>query len=142
MNKWCHAEVNQTYLTCVFIKFIFGMTKVSGQVPHITTEYSEAIRNRTTLARGCLNVQKPKPQASEKIIYRNSLTVWCLQYNTQKDGGMAVTMAVLPPPSKKPITLPCQRGFIEGGKKEENTKPSTKLLKGEEWVTGRLGLRL
>ena len=23
INRWCHAEVNQTYPTCAFIKFIF-----------------------------------------------------------------------------------------------------------------------
>ena len=26
INKWCHAEVNQAYPTCAFIKFIFGVT--------------------------------------------------------------------------------------------------------------------
>ena len=26
INKWCHAEVNQTYTTCAFIKFIFRVT--------------------------------------------------------------------------------------------------------------------
>ena len=31
-------------------------------------------------------------------------------------GGKAVTFAMLPPPPTKPITLPLQRGFIEGEK--------------------------
>ena len=26
INKWLHAEVNQAYPTCAFIKFIFGVT--------------------------------------------------------------------------------------------------------------------
>ena len=26
INNWCHAEVNQTYPTCAFIKFIFRVT--------------------------------------------------------------------------------------------------------------------
>ena len=26
INKWCHAEVNRTYPTCAFIKFIFRAT--------------------------------------------------------------------------------------------------------------------
>ena len=42
------------------------VTKVPGQAPHITTEYSADIRYRTTLARVCLHIQKPKPQATIK----------------------------------------------------------------------------
>ena len=26
INKWCHAEVNETYHSCAFIKFIFRVT--------------------------------------------------------------------------------------------------------------------
>ena len=26
INKWCHADVNQAYPTCAFIKFILGVT--------------------------------------------------------------------------------------------------------------------
>ena len=26
MNKWCHAEVNQAYPKCAFIKFNFRVT--------------------------------------------------------------------------------------------------------------------
>ena len=26
INKWCHAEVNEAYPMCAFIKFIFGVT--------------------------------------------------------------------------------------------------------------------
>ena len=44
---------------------------------------------------------------------------------TNDDGGRAVVMAMLPPPPTKPITLPGQRGFSEGGKKEEYAKPRT-----------------
>ena len=44
---------------------------------------------------------------------------------TNDDGGRAVAMAMLPPPPTKPITLPSQRGFSEGGKKEEYAKPRT-----------------
>ena len=47
--------------------------------------------------------------------------MFAIQY-TSDDGGRAVAMAMLPPPPTKPITLPS--------------------LKGEEWVTGRSGLRL
>ena len=35
-------------------------------------------------------------------------------------------MTMLRPPPTKPITLPCQRGFSRGGKKEEYVKPRTK----------------
>ena len=41
------------------------------------------------------------------------------------DGGRAVAMAMLPPPPTKPITLPWQRCFSGGGKKEEYAKPRT-----------------
>ena len=44
------------------------VTKVPGQAPHITTEYSADIRYRTTRARVCLHIQKPKPEATIKMI--------------------------------------------------------------------------
>ena len=48
--------------------------------------------------------------------------MFTIQY-TDDDGGMAVTVAMLPPLPTKPITLPWQRGFSGGGKKEEYAKP-------------------
>ena len=42
------------------------VTKVRGQATHITTDYSADIRYRTTRARVCLHIQKPKPQATIK----------------------------------------------------------------------------
>ena len=39
---------------------------VSGQDSHITAECSADIRNRSSLARVRLHIQKPKPQASIK----------------------------------------------------------------------------
>ena len=48
---------------------------------------------------------------------------------TSDDGGRAIAMAMLPPPPTKPATMPGQRGFSGGGKKEEYPKPRTK---GEE----------
>ena len=55
---------------------------------------------------------------------------------TQNDGGRAVAMAMLPPPPTKPITLPWQRGFSGGEKKEEYAKPCTK---GREVSYGKIG---
>ena len=49
----------------------------------------------------------------------------------------AVEMAMLPPPTKKPITLPWQRGFSGGWKKEEYAMPRTK---GREVSYGKTGL--
>ena len=49
----------------------------------------------------------------------------------------AVEMAMLPPPPTKPITLPWQRGFSGGGKKEEYAKPRTE---GRELSYGKIGL--
>ena len=46
--RWSHGQV----------------TKVPGQDLHITTKYSADNRYRTTLARVCLHIQKPKPQAT------------------------------------------------------------------------------
>ena len=46
-------------------------------------------------------------------------------------------MAMLPPPPTIPITLPWQRGFSGGGKKEENAKPRTE---GREVSYGKVGL--
>ena len=64
--------------------------------------------------------------------------MFTLQY-TNDDGGRAVAMAMLPPPPSKPITLLWQRGF-RGGRKKRSTL--SHVLKWEEWVTGRSGLRL
>ena len=50
---------------------------------------------------------------------------------------MAVEMAMLPPPPTKPITLPWQRGFSGGGKKEEYAKPH---IEGREVSYGKIGL--
>ena len=46
-------------------------------------------------------------------------------------------MAMLPPPPTIPITLPWQRGFSGGGKKEEYSKPHTE---GREVSYGKIGL--
>ena len=46
-------------------------------------------------------------------------------------------MAMLLPPPTKPTTLPCQRGFNGGGKKEEYAKPHTE---GREVSYGKIGL--
>ena len=54
--------------------------------------------------------------------------MFTIQY-TKDDGGRAVAMAMLPPLPTKLITLPSQRSFRGGGKKEEYAKPRTK---GEE----------
>ena len=35
INKWCHAEVNQAYRTCAFIKFMFGVTFCFEMLPNI-----------------------------------------------------------------------------------------------------------
>ena len=58
-----------------------------------------------------------------------------IQYT--KDGGRSAAMAMLPPPPTKPITLPGQCGFNEGGKKEETAKPCTK---GRGVSHGKIGL--
>ena len=47
-------------------------------------------------------------------------------------------MAMLPPPPTIPITLPRQRGFSVGGKKEEYAKPRTEgreVSYGKIWLT-------
>ena len=62
--------------------------------------------------------------------------MFTIQY-TNDDGDRAVAMAMLPPPPTKPITLPCQRGFSGGGKKEEYAKPRTK---GRGVSYGKIGL--
>ena len=46
-------------------------------------------------------------------------------------------MAMLPPPQRKPITLPSQGGFRGGGKKEEYAKPASE---GREVSYGKIGL--
>ena len=46
-------------------------------------------------------------------------------------------MAMLPPPTTKPIALPRQRGFSRGGKQEEYAKPRTE---GREMSYGKIGL--
>ena len=51
--------------------------------------------------------------------------------------GRAVEMAMLPPPSTKPITLPRQHGFSRGLKKEEHAKPRSV---GREVSYGKIGL--
>ena len=48
------------------------VTKVPGQAPTITTEYSADIRYRTTGARVCLHIQKPKPQECNIGLLSNS----------------------------------------------------------------------
>ena len=80
---------------------------VPGLAPHITTEYSADIRNRTLQAWVSLNNQKQKPHVSIKIKiekFHKLFDVYTMQYT--KDGGSAVAMAMLPPPPTKPITLP------------------------------------
>ena len=62
--------------------------------------------------------------------------MFTIQY-TNDDGGRAVAMALLLPPSTKPITLPCQRGFSGGGEKKEYAKPHTEL-RGVSY--GKIGL--
>ena len=47
-----------------------------------------------------------------------------------------IAMAMLPPPPTKPITLLRQRGFSEGGKKEEYAMPRTE---GREVSCGKIG---
>ena len=46
-------------------------------------------------------------------------------------------MAIIPLPPTNPITLPWQRGFNGGGKKEEYAKPRTE---GREVSYGKIGL--
>ena len=55
----------------------------------------------------------------------------------QNDGDRVVAMAMLPPPPAKPMTLPRQRAFSEGGIKEEYAKPHTK---GRGVSYGKFGL--
>ena len=114
------------------------VTKAPGQAPHITTEYSVDSRKRTLLTRVCLHIQKPKPQASikNKIDKVNKLFD---VYNTihKRWWGRAVAMAMLPPPPTKLITLPWQRGFIGGGKKEKYVKP---LTEGRGVSYGKIGI--
>ena len=45
-------------------------------------------------------------------------------------------MAMLPPPPTKPITLPLQRGYSGGGKREAYAKPRTE---GTEVSDGKIG---
>ena len=80
---------------------------VPGQALHYTTEYSADSRYRMPWARVCLNIQKPKPQATIKNEIENIyiLLMFTIQY-TNDDGGRAVTMAMFPSPPTKPIALP------------------------------------
>ena len=80
---------------------------VPGQAPHITTEYSADSWYRTPLARDCLHIQKPKPEATIKneIEKIHKLLDVYIQY-TNDDGGRAAAMTMLPPLPTKPITLP------------------------------------
>ena len=55
--------------------------------------------------------------------------MFTIQY--REEGGRAVAMSVLQPPSPKPITLPWQCGFSGGGKEEEYAKTHTKGRVGE-----------
>ena len=62
--------------------------------------------------------------------------MFTVQY-TNDDGSRAVAMAMLPPPSTKPMTLPWQCGFNGAVKKEEYAKPRTK---GSGVSYGKIGL--
>ena len=83
------------------------VTKVRGQAPHISTEYSADSWYRTTRARVCLHLQKPKPRATIKMRKRKSTNylMFTIQY-ANDDGGRTVAMAMLPLPPTKPITMP------------------------------------
>ena len=61
--------------------------------------------------------------------------MFTMQYT--KYGGRAVAIAMFPPPTTKPITLPQQCGFSGGGKKEEYAKPRSK---GRGVSYGKIGL--
>ena len=89
---------------------------------------------RTTRGRVCLHIQKPKPQASIKNKIDKFHKLFDV-YNTilNDDGGRAVAIAMLPPSPTKPITLVGE---------EKNNSTLLHVLKGEDCVTGRSGLRL
>ena len=112
--RWSHCQV----------------TKVPFQSPHITTEYSADIRNRTLRARVSIHIQKRKPPAS----IRNKIKKFHKLFNAyttfhKDDMGRAIAMPMLPLPPIKPITLPWQRGFSWGGKKKSMI---SHILKREE----------
>ena len=64
------------------------VTKVTGQAPHITTEYSAHSRCRTTLARVCLHIQKPKPQVTMKNEIEKIHKLFDVYNNTQTMMGV------------------------------------------------------
>ena len=66
--------------------------------------------------------------------------MFTIQY-TNDDEGRAVAMAMSLPPPTKLITLPWQCGFSGGGEEKKKSTLSH-VLKGEERVMGRSGLRL
>ena len=56
--------------------------------------------------------------------------------SAQNDGGRAFAMTMFLLSPTKPITLPCQRGFSGGVKKEEFATPHTKGREVSYWEIG------
>ena len=114
------------------------VTKVPAQALHITTEYSADINKWMPWARVSDQIQKLKPHTSMKNKLKKFHKLFDV-YNTlhKNDGGSAVVISMLPAPPTKPMTLPWQHGFCEGGKKEQYTKPHTedrKVSYREDWA--------
>ena len=126
-NTWRIPETKVRAQQYIILNRSHGqVTKVPSQAPHITAGYSADIRNRTLLARVSLNIQKPKPQASI-INKREKIHKLFDVYNTiHKRCGWPVAMAMLPPSSTKPITMPWQCGFNGEERKKSTPKPRTK----------------
>ena len=86
-------------------------TKVPGQAPHITTDHSADIRNRTSLARVTLRIRKPKLETRVKdwtVIIHQQVRMFsnAIQNN---EWGRAVEVTMLPPSPTNPITIPKRR---------------------------------
>ena len=118
------------------------VTKVHGQAPHITTEYSADSRYRTTRARVCLHIQKPKSQATIKneIVKIHKLFDVYNTINTQTMMGVGqLRWQCYRRHQQNP--QPCPDSVVLAGDEKKKSTLSH-VLKGEEWVTGRSGLRL
>ena len=81
------------------------VTMVTGQAPHITSECSADIKNRTP--RACVSPTSRnlfQTYINDKIhqIHKPSE---CLQYNTKMIKGRGIVMAMLLRPPTKPINL-------------------------------------